>query len=203
MAVKQTHEFTLCDRDSVFWLDSRTIAHIVHIETEEYPYEKYGSKAPSLDRKDSFDSDAGYLQEAPVYFDGPPPDYGSMYTRVMEDRATGDMPTPMPVSLLKSDSDVWSLGTDYARLIPHEIYVNNIDASKIKRRIASARVVISPTLNHAGAKAAWLEIKGTKNSRIVVYGIVQDIGFTLIDDMDLPSASLVFSKVGNTSQRSR
>ncbi|KAF7436247.1 hypothetical protein PC9H_003076 [Pleurotus ostreatus] len=49
MAVQQTHEFTLSDRDSVFWLDSRTIAHIVHIETEDYPYEKYNLKALSLD----------------------------------------------------------------------------------------------------------------------------------------------------------
>ncbi|KAJ8701898.1 Dipeptidyl-peptidase 5, variant 2 [Pleurotus ostreatus] len=175
-------------------------------------------------------------EEAPVYFDGPPPDYTSMLTRVMEDRATGDMPTLMSVSLLKADSDAWSLGTDYARLIPHEqlpdisterhydvsrtriiyrteaeveipdctcrfpqdIYVNTIDGSTIPRRIASARVVVSPTLNHAGTKAAWVEIKGKENSRIVVYDIVQDIEFTLIDDMDLTSASLVFSKVDNT-----
>ncbi|KDQ31372.1 hypothetical protein PLEOSDRAFT_1102342 [Pleurotus ostreatus PC15] len=281
MNVQQTHEFTLSDRDSVFWLDSRTIAHIVHIETEDYPYEKYNLKALSLDLKDSLDDDAGYLrvlhssfvatlptitgsdfrylpqaqrlvfydqipeddnftmyrpEEAPVYFDGPPPDYTSMLTRVMEDRATGDMPTLMSVSLLKADSDAWSLGTDYARLIPHEqlpdisterhydvsgtriiyrteaevevpdctcrfpqdIYVNTIDGSTIPRRIASARVVVSPTLNHAGTKAAWVEIKGKENSRIVVYDIVQDIEFTLIDDMDLTSASLVFSKVDNT-----
>lgn len=130
---QQTHEFTLSDRDHVFWLDSRTIAHVVHFETEEFPYEKYDLRALSLDLEDSSDGDAGYLrvlhssfvatlptitgsdfryssqaqrlvfydqlpedgnftmyrpEEAPVYFDGPPPDYASMLTRVMEDRTT-------------------------------------------------------------------------------------------------------------------
>ncbi|KAL4253201.1 hypothetical protein AB1N83_013763 [Pleurotus pulmonarius] len=175
-------------------------------------------------------------EEAPVYFDGPPPGYGSMLTRVMEDQPARDLPTLMSVSLLKTDNEVWSLGTDYARLIPHEqlpdimtgehsydvsetriiyrteakvqtpectcqfpqdIYVNSVDGSTIPHRIASTRVVVSPTLNYAGTKAAWLEIKGKKSSKIVVYDIVQDIEYTLVDDMDLLSASFVFSKVDN------
>lgn len=60
-ADQQSHQFIVSDRDSVFWLDSRTIAHIVHIETEESPYEKYDLKALSLELKDSSDGDAGHL----------------------------------------------------------------------------------------------------------------------------------------------
>ncbi|KAG9222281.1 hypothetical protein CCMSSC00406_0006578 [Pleurotus cornucopiae] len=62
VAGQRTHELVLGERDSVFWLDSRTIAHVVHIETEESPYEQYDLKALSLDLKDSSDGDAGYLR---------------------------------------------------------------------------------------------------------------------------------------------
>ncbi|KAF7436256.1 hypothetical protein PC9H_003085 [Pleurotus ostreatus] len=279
-AGQHTHELVLGERDSVFWLDSRTIAHVVHIETEESPYEQYDLKALSLDLKDSSEGHTGYLRvlsssliatlptlgaldfqylpqaQRLVFYDqiskdgyfpaygpeeeaeqleDPPPFFGSMFERLDDSDLDSYVVRELRMSdLSKTDDGSWALGTDYIRLTPHEplpeiteqhaydlseariiyaidaevepsgcmcglelphdIYVNTIDGSTTARRIAKARSVTSPRLNNAGTKAAWFE----DNAKIVIYDILQDVEFTLIDRMDLYPTSLVFSEVDDT-----
>ncbi len=45
----------------MFWLDSRTIGHVVHIDAEASPHEQYDLKALSLEFEDSSDGNPGYL----------------------------------------------------------------------------------------------------------------------------------------------
>ncbi|KDQ31364.1 hypothetical protein PLEOSDRAFT_1102336 [Pleurotus ostreatus PC15] len=92
------------------------------------------------------------------------------------------------------DAEVEPSGCMCGLELPHDIYVNSIDGSTTARRIAKARSVTSPRLNNAGAKAAWFE----DNVKIVIYDLLQDVEFTLIDRMDVHPTSLVFSEVDDT-----
>ncbi|KAL4261804.1 hypothetical protein AB1N83_006458 [Pleurotus pulmonarius] len=96
--------------------------------------------------------------------------------------------------IYKIDAEVEPIGCTCGVEFPRDIYVNSIDGSITARRIASARSATSLKLNKSGTKAAWFE----DNSKIVIYDLLQDVEFTLIDRMGVHPTSLVFSEVDDT-----